>query len=212
MSEKRVLLFLAQGFEDLEAVTILDVCGWTAYRPNLPKILVTTTGFHKDVKSRFGLRIPVDCLADAVDASHFDAFVLPGGFHSHGYDEAYDRRVHELARAIHEKGGVVATMCVGAIPIAEAGLLRGRRATTYPLSRHHDNVGRLASAGALPSDEALVEDNRIISCRAPSESLHVATRLLALLVGEDAANEVTGFFSGTSGTASVQRRPAGPAN
>ncbi len=98
----RVRLGLSQGFEDLEAVTILDVCGWTAYRPNLPKILVTTTGFHENVKSRFGLRIPVDCLADAVDASHFDAFVLPGGFHSHGYDEAYDRRVHELARVIHE--------------------------------------------------------------------------------------------------------------
>ncbi|VAX23871.1 hypothetical protein MNBD_NITROSPINAE02-1754 [hydrothermal vent metagenome] len=51
------MLFLAQGFEDLEAVAILDVFGWTQYRDDIPKVTVTTAGFYEVVKSSFGLAI-----------------------------------------------------------------------------------------------------------------------------------------------------------
>ena len=55
-----ILLFLAQGFEDLEAISILDVFGWTLYREHLRKVSVTTAGFHQVVKSRFGLTVNPD--------------------------------------------------------------------------------------------------------------------------------------------------------
>jgi len=45
-----ILLFLAQGFEDLKAVATLDVFGWTQYRKHLRKVSVTTAGFHQKVK------------------------------------------------------------------------------------------------------------------------------------------------------------------
>jgi len=41
-----VLMFLGSGFEDLEAVTIMDVCGWTAYRDHIPDVKIMITGFH----------------------------------------------------------------------------------------------------------------------------------------------------------------------
>ena len=117
-----ILLFLAQGFEDLEAAAILDVFGWTHYRENIKKAIVTTTGFHPVVKSRFGLKIAPDLAFSEVNPEHYQALVLPGGFHSHGFDEAYGKRIHHLARKMYQQGGYIATMCVGVLPIAEAGL------------------------------------------------------------------------------------------
>ena len=97
----KILLFLTQGFEDLEAVATLDVFGWTRYREHLRKVSVTTAGFHEAVKSRFGITIAPDLLYPEINPRDYQALVLPGGFHSHGFDEAYDARIHELARSIH---------------------------------------------------------------------------------------------------------------
>ena len=55
-----ILLFLADGFEDLEAIAIRDVFGWTQYRKNLKKAIVSTTGFHPIIKNRFGLKVELD--------------------------------------------------------------------------------------------------------------------------------------------------------
>jgi 4-methyl-5(b-hydroxyethyl)-thiazole monophosphate biosynthesis len=90
----KTLLFLAHGFEDLEAIAVLDVFGWTQYRGHLPEVSVTTAGFHRVVKSRFGLEIRPACLFSEIDAKTYHALCLPGGFHGHGYDEAYDPRIY----------------------------------------------------------------------------------------------------------------------
>lgn len=62
MNSKKVLLFLAQGFEDLEAASIIDICSWTYYREHFQKVDVSVTGFHKEVTGRFGLKINTDVL------------------------------------------------------------------------------------------------------------------------------------------------------
>ena len=111
-----ILLFLAQGFEDLEAIAVLDVFAWTQYRENIKKVSVTTTGFHPVVRSRFGLKVEPDLFFSEVDSKDYQALVLPGGFRSHGFDETYDTKIHNLARKIHQRGGYIATMCVGILP------------------------------------------------------------------------------------------------
>ena len=189
-----ILLFLAQGFEDLEAVTILDVFGWTQYREHLRKISVTTAGFHQVVKSRFGLTINPDLPYAEINPKDYHALVLPGGFHSHGYDEVYDQRTHRRAQEIHQKGGFIATMCVGIVPIADAGLLQGKKATTYPRSRYHDNTGRLKARGAKAVDRHVVTDDRIISCDGPGSSLEVAFLLMESLLGPEMTREVRNYM------------------
>jgi len=186
----KVLLVLAEGFEDLEAVSVLDVFGWTQYREWVPTIEVVTVGFRERVKSRFGLEIRPDVHIDDVEAAAYDALALPGGFHSHGFDEAYDERLRELCRRIHGSGGWIATWCVGVLPVAEAGLLVGKQAVSYPFSRNHDNLGRLRELGAVVVGTSWVEDDRILSCRGPGDSLTVAFRLLEALVGVGHATEV----------------------
>ncbi len=191
---KKVLLFLAQGFEDMEAVTILDVMGWTEYKDHIPGVKVVTCGFHPEVHGRFGLVISPDIPIEDIDFREYDALALPGGFHSHGYDEVYDPRIHKLIRTIHRNGGIIATMCVGILPVAEAGILKGKRATSYPYSRNHDNLGKLRQYGALISEENVVMDDRIISCAGPGNSLEVAFLLLDMLIGREYMEEVNGLM------------------
>jgi len=198
MTEKKVLLFLGEGFEDLEAVSILSVCGWTEYRSHLEKVSVVTTGLHREVRGRFGLRIAVDFLIDEIDPRDYAALAVPGGFHSHGFNEAYCQPLRELAKAIHRQGGMIATMCVGVLPVAEAGLLEGGEATSYAFSRNHDNLGRLRELGCNPTSGPIVVSNRIISCSGPAQSIDVAMLLLENLVGIDKAREVARFMAGTN--------------
>jgi 4-methyl-5(b-hydroxyethyl)-thiazole monophosphate biosynthesis len=191
----KILLFLTQGFEDLEAVATLDVFGWTQYRKHIPRVAVTTAGFHQAIKSRFGLTITADLLYPEINPQDYRALILPGGFHSHGFDEAYDGRIHKLATTIHENGGYIATMCVGILPIADAGLLQGKEATTYPYSRNHDNIGRLQAAGAkVVHHKHLVMDDRIISCDGPGAALEVVFLLMECLLGNEATKEVRRYM------------------
>ena len=66
-----ILLFLAQGFEDLEAISIIDVFGWTQYREDIRKASVRTTGFHPVVKSRFGLKVEPDIFYTEVNPKDY---------------------------------------------------------------------------------------------------------------------------------------------
>lgn len=193
---KRVLVFLAQGFEDAEAACLIDVLGWTNYRPTVASVAVDIAGFHNEVRGAFGTRYGVDVQVEDVDPQLYDALVIPGGFHNLGYDEAYDHRVVELARAFAERGCPIATLCIGVLPVADAGALEGGKATTYTFSSRHDNPGRLRDGGCEFVQEPLVEWKNVISCSGPVHSEAVARRLLEILVGEEAAVEVFRYRTG----------------
>ncbi len=190
----KILLFLAQGFEDLEAISIMDVFGWTQYREDLKKASVITAGFHRVVKSRFGLQVEPDIFYSKVNPLEYQALVLPGGFYSYGFDEAFDPKIHKLAKTIHGNGGYIATMCVGILPIADAGLLNGKEATTYPYSRNHDNIGRLKNNGVNVLKDPVVMDDRIISCSGPGSSLDVAFLLMECLLGTEMTEQVKHYM------------------
>jgi len=194
MNSKKVLLFLAQGFEDLEAASIIDICGWTYYREHLQKVDVSVTGFHKEVTGRFGLKIKTDVLIDDINPKEYEALAIPGGFHSHGFDEAYDVKVLNLAESMYNSGGIIATMCVGILPIAKAGLLKGKRATTYPFSKKHDNPRYLRKYGCQYSGKSIEIDDRIISCAGPSQSLHVVMIMLEMLLGSEETRKIKEFI------------------
>jgi 4-methyl-5(b-hydroxyethyl)-thiazole monophosphate biosynthesis len=108
-------------------------------------------------------------------------------------NEVYDHRIYDLMRAIHAQDGMLATMCVGILPVAESGLLDEKRATTYPHSRH-DNIAQLRDYGAVTIDEPVVVDNRIISCQGPAQAIDVALLLLDCIIGSEASAEVRHFM------------------
>lgn len=173
-------MFLSQGFEDLEAVTIIDVIGWTRVREHMIPLELKTCAFHDEVVGKFRIKIRVDfnIRKQSIKLDEFSAFVLLGGFHDSGFDEAYSKELHAIVSEIYNNKGVLATMCVGVLPIADAGLLKNKKATTYNLSRFHDNVSRLKEGQAIYTGNQFEMDSNIISCAGPASSLEVAYQLV----------------------------------
>ncbi len=81
-------------------------------------------------------------------------------------------------------------MCVGISPIADAGLLHGKKATTYSLSRDYDNVARLEAGGASYTGQQIEEDDNIISSSGPASSLDVAMLVVEKLTGKANTDEI----------------------
>lgn len=190
----RILLLLAQGFDDMEAAAVIDVCGWTSYRESFPKVELDVTGLQAaSVRGRFGTKLPVSVPLSKIRPEQYSAIALPGGFRSHGFDEIYDGRIYTILQKAHQSGAVIATMCVGILPVAEAGLVNGKQATTYPFCRH-DNFEQLRQCGAIPSENSVVVDDRIISCAGPAQSLSVAFLMLGHVIGNETTNELKKYM------------------
>ena len=193
---KNVLVILGEAFEDAEAAVLISALRWTEYRPCLAPVTVTITGFRPVVHGRFGASFEIDVPIDDIDPDAFDAVVVPGGFKSRGYEELYDERVLSVIRAMDEAGKPIVTQCVGVFVLGEAGVLAGRKATTYELSANKDNLACLEGYGAEPTHERFCVDGNVVSCSGPAASEEAAAWLLEALVGEGQVAEISKFRLG----------------
>lgn len=191
---KKVLLFLSQGFEEVEASAFIDICGWTKIVKNVQPIELTTAGLHNEIKATHNLIVKPQKLLNEIAPAEFDAFALPGGFHARGFEEAYNDEVLDVIRKIYEKGGIIAGICTGALPIAKSGILKGKQATTYPLYPEvtdRDNRSILKSYGAVVvTNQDIVVHDRIITSSGPSTCFKVAFKMLELLIGLEDTEKV----------------------
>lgn len=193
---KSVLLLLGPEFEDLEAVCALDACRWTEYRPQLPRVRIEIAALQPRVRGRFGTFFDASVLARDAQAERYDGLVIPGGFRPE-FDAIYCEEVFALVRAFAASGKPIATMCVGSIVAARAGVLNSGSATTYEFSRH-DNYAMLSEQGCTGVHEPVCDCNGIISCSGPSYSEQVMERFLEHLLGSDSAAELALYRRGIS--------------
>ena len=164
-----------------------DVMGWASVEGN-EAVEVTTVGLQPEVRCSFGLRVRPDRLIDEVKPERFDALALPGGFEEHGYyEDAYSEPVLCLIRRFENRP--IASICVGALPLARSGVLKGRSATTYHLG---GSVRRqqLAGMGIRVLDQAIVQDGNITTSTGPATAILVALELLARLTSPENADHV----------------------
>ena len=177
MSKAAVLL--AEGFEEVEALTIVDVLR----RCDVEVDIVGVDG--KPVVGAHGIKVIPDVGIDDVAVDDYDAVVLPGG--SPGYvNLRNDQRVLELVRKAFEIGRFVAAICAAPAVLADAGVLKGKKATIYP-----GMEDELRNAGALFEEGLVVQDDRVITSRGPATALLFALRLASLLSGNKKADEVS---------------------
>ncbi len=196
----RVLLLALSGFELLEFSAFADVLGWAKLEGGLD-IEYETAGFSREVRSTFGVPSTVDrvlwrrgagvCSPISVCAEDYDALAIPGGFEEYGYyEEAYRQDTAGLIRAFHKAGKPIASICVGALVLANSGILEGRKATTYALSGGHRQK-QLAEFGAeVQADEQIVVDGNLITSCGPSTAAGVAFRLLEMLTDSESTGRV----------------------
>ncbi len=123
---KRVLLLVPKGVELYEMSAFYDVFGWAALE-GLEPVELVCAGPEKEVRSAFGLKVVLDHTLADVTVDAFDALAVPGGFEEFGfYDHAFSEQVSTLIRRFREQDKNIASICVGALPVANSGILEGR--------------------------------------------------------------------------------------
>lgn len=170
-----VLVPLADGCEEIEAITIVDLLRRAG-------VEVTTAALHgTEVIGSHGIRIGADEALDDALAGSYDMVVLPGGLPGADHLEQ-DPRVRELLQAMARAGRYTAAICAAPKVLAAAGLLEGRRATSYP--------GFLDGYAVEQVEEAVVRDGHVITSRGPGTAMDFALALIERLLGEARRREV----------------------
>lgn len=178
-----VLLFLANGFETMEASAFVDIMGWAG-------IKVTTCALHKTLESTFGVSVNADILLEDVCISDYDALAIPGGFEDFGfYEDAFSEEAARLINGFNSCGKMIATVCVAAIALAHSGILTGKRATTYHLGGGQRQK-QLAEYGVIVVNESVVRTENIITSYCPQTAAEVAFMLLEELVGTETMQKI----------------------
>lgn len=174
----KVLLPLADGCEELEAVTIIDVL-------RRAEIEVVIAGLKEGpVRASRGVTLVPDTTLDAARArGDFDAVVLPGGMGG-THALAADARVAALLKELAAAGKTVAALCAAPLVLAKAGLLTGRRFTAYP------GVLKDADAGGTQTGAAVEVDGNLVTSRGPGTAMDFALALVEVLCGRTVRDEV----------------------
>jgi protease I len=170
LESRTVAVLVADLYEDLEL--------WYPYlRLQEAGARVVAVGAEaRTYRGKHGTEKPADAAVAEVEASEFDAVVIPGG-----YSPDHMRRhppMVDLVRAVHDRGGVVAAICHGGWMLASAGLLEGRTVTGF-FSIKDDMV----NAGAEWVDREVVEDGRVITSRRPDDLPAFCRTIIAALEG-----------------------------
>jgi 4-methyl-5(b-hydroxyethyl)-thiazole monophosphate biosynthesis len=167
----RVLLPLAEGFEELEAVTIIDVL-------RRADVEVVVAGLRDGpVRGSRGTVLLPDAPLDAVFGEAFDMLVLPGGMPGVRHLRE-DPRIGALVQRFHEEARYTAAICGAPSVLAACGLLAGRRVTSNP--KFKDEVAR---PDVHYREEAVVDDGALITSRGPGTAIAFALALVEKLTG-----------------------------
>lgn len=169
LTGKRIAILAENNYQELELWYPL-----LRMREEGAEVKVIGTGTAKTYTSKYGYPVTVDAVADEVSADDFDAIIIPGG-----YAPDLMRRSEPMVRLVREafqKGKVVAAIChAGWVPIS-AGILKGKRVTSF-FSIKDDMV----NAGAEWVDEEVVVDGNLITSRKPDDLPAFCRAIIAAL-------------------------------
>jgi len=172
-----VITVLADGFEEIEAVTIIDLLRRAG-------VDVTVLGLNSaDVRGAHDLWVRADKLFKDFSGD-FDAIVLPGGMPGTN-NLAASEELLALIQSAKSQNKLCAAICAAPIVFAKAGILDKIRATCYP-----GFESRLSNAGAQVSEDGVVVDGNIITSRAVGTAIPFALKLVEVLVSDEIAKKI----------------------
>lgn len=172
----RVCLVMADGFEEIEAITIIDVL-------RRAEIEVTVLGLESSrVVGAHGIAVEADAPLKDAPTLEWDLVVLPGGMPNATHLRDSERLMAFLATQAN-RGGRLGAICAAPIALGAAGLLEGKRATCYPGFEE----GLL---GATPVEDRVVQDGKIFTSRGPGTAMDFALALVRELQGESTVDQL----------------------
>ena len=175
---KKVYVFLADGFEDVEALIPIDVLR----RGGLDVTTVSVMGDYM-VESAHGVRMMADILVEDADVSNADLLFLPGGMPG-ATNLAANKHVCKAVTAQFAAGKKVAAICASpAVVLAPLGILEGKRATCYPGFEQ-------ALAKAEYTADLVTVDGNVTTGEGPAAAFPFAYELLSQLVNKQTASQI----------------------
>ena len=169
----KVCVLLANGFEEIEAITIIDVL-------RRASIDVVTLGVASaQVRGAHGVTVQADRLLKGSERDAWDMVILPGGMPG-STNLRDDPAVQALIVRQAGEGKMIGAICAAPIALGKAGVLKGKKATSYP-----GFEGQLT--GAICQESRVVRDGNVFTSRGPGTAMEFALEIASALKGKETA-------------------------
>lgn len=170
----RVIVPLADGFEDIEALTVVDVLRRAGVKVDTVGVIGTV------ITSRSNVRLMVDKKISDVNADEYDGIVLVGG--DKGVENlGRSGRLLEILTKMNDKGKLIAAICAAPSLLTKAGILEKKKATIYP---------GMENQIPYPREGRVIVDSNIITSQAPGTALEFSLAIVSKLVGREKAYQL----------------------
>lgn len=174
---KKAFVFFAEGFEEIEALTIVDVLR----RAEIPVVQVSVTS-KKEVAGAHGITIIADALFEEVNFNDSEILILPGGMPGSSNLQAHEG----LAKVIQEKEQnqeALAAICAAPMVLGQLGVLKGKEAVCYP--GFEDQL-----IDAQIKSDSCIQSGNVITGRGPGAALDFSLKLVETIKGKAAADQL----------------------
>lgn len=172
----KVVVLLAEGFEEIEFVTIVDLLRRAG-------VQTVTAGLKEGlIEGSHGIKMLPDVSLDQIDSRDFDALALPGGYPGF-VNLGEDRRVINLVQEMDRAGKYVTAICGAPSVLIKAGVTEGRKATINPAGR-----GQLSSEQY--NGDRVVVDGKMITSQAVGTAMEFALTLVEVFAGKEASKKL----------------------
>ncbi len=173
---KKVLLPISNGFEEIEACTIIDILRRAELDVKIAALEeLNTKGAHD-------IQILCDCLLDEVSSSDFDMIVLPGGL-PNAFNLANSKKVQELLKEFKKEDKYLAAICAAPYALHKADVL-SKNYTCYPSFEEKIRLD------GYKNDEKVVFDTKVITSSGPATAMEFALKLVEILCGKEKYQEL----------------------
>lgn len=173
----KVYIFLANGFEEIEGLTVVDLLR----RANIDIIMVSITG-SEFVTSSHQITIKADVLFEQIYFQDADMLVLPGGMPGTKNLSEHEG-LDQLLKSFHMKGKKLSAICAAPSVLGSKGLLQGKNVTCFP--GFEDSL-----IGAQVKNTAVVADGNIITSKGMGTSIDFALAIVKSLESEEVAAKI----------------------
>ena len=166
---KNAAILLADGFEEIEALGTVDIL-----RRAEIKVDTVSMNTEKEVISSRNISVQADKSFENMD--DYDMLILPGG--AGAWKNRDDERVIDLLKKYDKEGKMIASICAGPMALGKAGILRGKKVTSYP----GEEIESYLKDG-IYTEDPVVTDGNITTSRGPATTFAFAYTLVDLLGG-----------------------------
>lgn len=175
-----VYLFLANGFEEIEAIAPTDILRRAGVE--VETVAVEDSSDYM-IEGAHGIKVKADILLSDIDYNDIDAVILPGGMPgTKNLDASAD--VRQVLKYCADNDRLICAICAAPSVLGHLGLLKGRKATCFPGFERELHCSVFTGG-------AVVEDGNIITADGPGSAVHFGEAIAARFVGIDAARRVT---------------------